>query len=347
MDKICYLHIGSPKTGSTSIQAACFRNRTLLESRSILYPGGHRRHNALVSAFHAEASGLRFNQLHKDLSQPGVAEGLIDQEMEQVAASGARRVLYSNELLLGQVNHLDLVGLRDRLQPHFAQIRVLCYLRDPYKLLISRAQEVIKSGARTYRNVVAQPPVMDMAGLSAYARVFGQQALILRNFDDIVASKVPLLADCLGTILPGIMLQGFEHTGVKNASLSLEAALIMSGLNAHHGLKSDWAGRHLRAHQLRGVGQTKFTLPRTAVLAVRDKLLAQYEILHGYRLNFSPPDWEALPDPQPDWSEQTLEQVALLMNSLSGAGERLGARKGGKGTGSAARRTIKNKGEKT
>lgn len=327
MAKTCYLHIGSPKTGSTTLQAWCFRNKAALEARGVLYPGGHRRHNALLTAFHADAANLRFNRTGENLAEHGAGVALLAAEFAEVAASPAPRVIYSNENFFGKAGQLDLAGLHDLLRQHFDEIRVICYLRDPYKLLISRAQEQVKSGVRTYQAVVAAPPVLDMARLQDFIALFGRAALELRNFDAVVAGDSSLTGDFMNCIQPGISLEGLQETGTQNVGLSLEAALLVSGLNERHGLKGDWDGRHLRLGALRGIGSTRFGLPRAAVLAVRERLLAQYGHLQAAGLAFTPPDWQALPDPQPDWSPQVLEQIALAMNAL--AARRAKKQKGG------------------
>ena len=38
MDKVVYLHIGTPKTGSSAIQFFCGNNRKLLKEKGVAYP---------------------------------------------------------------------------------------------------------------------------------------------------------------------------------------------------------------------------------------------------------------------------------------------------------------------
>lgn len=209
MPKTCYLHIGSPKTGSTSIQAWCFRNKAALEGKGLLYPGTQQRHNALLSEFHKHPEELRFNRMGTDLSQDGAARAELTAEYAEAAASSAQAVLYSNENFLGQARQIRLKALQQELAQQFGELRILCYLRDPYKLLVSRAQEQVKSGVRTYEKVVARPPVLSMDTLQDYARVFGKEALVLRNFDKLNAAGTPLLQDCLEAVLPGLSAEEF------------------------------------------------------------------------------------------------------------------------------------------
>lgn len=323
MKQVCYLHIGSPKTGSTSLQALCFRNRKLLEKGGLLYPGEHKRHNALVSAFHKKAHELRFNRLKVDLSKNGLANDILDDEIQTAKSSTAQNVLFSNEVLLGQAHELDLKLMFERMNKEFDEVRVLCYIRDPYRHLISRCQENVKSGVRTYESICRKPPVLDMRALDAFVDVCGREALILKNFDGLRSEGGSLTEDFLQTVLPDdSVLEELQEVKQQNVGITLEAALLLSGINAKYGLNGDWSGRHVKTKDFKDIGSTPFSIPSHAVLAARDDLLEQYEYLNSLGLTFLPPDWNALPDVKPDWSHDTLEQISLWINDLAGKSDR-------------------------
>lgn len=321
MAKTCYLHIGSPKTGSTSIQAWCFRHKAQLEAQGLLYPGDNRRHDALLSEFHDNASIMRFNQVGRDLTKNGASRELIQADYAEAEASAAQTVFFSNENFLSQSRRIRKEALHRDLTGQFEEVRLLGYMRDPYQMMLSRAQEYIKSGVLTYAQVVDQPPVLGMGGLEEYTRIFGKEAVILRDFDALKASGRPLLEDCLEVLLPGISMEGFDKPRAHNPGLSLEAGLLISALNRRHGYDADWAGRHLQMRVMRNIGTTPFTLPPEAVRSAYGMLMRQYELMDQAGMSFTPPDWDSLPEARPDWSEQTLEQVALAMNRLAGAGK--------------------------
>lgn len=318
MPGTCYLHIGTPKTGSTSLQAWCAHNKDELARRGILYPGSQKRHNALVSEVFDAPEKLRFNKTGIDYSDAATRRDTLAADFAEVRASRAVRTLYSNEVFVLHARKLDLDRLRNTLAAHHDAIRVLAFVRDPYKQLISRAQEIIKSGVRTYEQVCDRPPLMNVAeALQLYREAFGAEALVLRSFDETVAEPRGLTGGFLDMIQPGIDLNGFENISVMNPSLSLEAALILSGLNRDHSFSRDWAGRYLRPEMVAGIGQTKFDLPADSVLMRRDALLVQYDALARMGLHFTPPDWDALRDPQPDWGPDTMARIATSMNALA------------------------------
>lgn len=324
--KTCYLHIGSPKTGSTSVQTWCFKNKDVLEQQGLLYPGTWNRHNAILAAFHPDPGTLRFSNVQTELSSTDGAKKVLESEFTEISASAADTVVFSNENFLNASDKLDLVGLRDALRQHFATIRILCYVRDPFKMLISRSQEQVKSGVSTFQAVCARPPVLQMRKLTVYLDVFGRDAINLQNFDEVI--KTQALSDhFVQTMKPGLDIASAEDTAAQNASLSLEAALIMSGLNESHGYKRNWQDRKLQVAHLRGIGSTPFGLPPDAILSVKDKLLEQYDLLAAAGMEFTPPDWDALPQVKPNWSSQTLEQVALAMNALAQKANRKGNRR--------------------
>jgi len=48
-DNVILLHIGAPKTGTTSIQRACFLKKSELRAFGILYPGPYDNHSRAVA----------------------------------------------------------------------------------------------------------------------------------------------------------------------------------------------------------------------------------------------------------------------------------------------------------
>lgn len=316
MTRICHLHIGSPKTGSTTIQDWCSANKAALRDAGILYPGTFRRHNALLSAVHDDPSSLRFNRQGQNYDDLDVRGTALRDEFAEAQDTSIRHVIYSNENFLGKVQRIDLPRLRQLLDAQFDQVKVICYLRDPFKMLVSRAQEQVKSGVSTYEQVCARPPVLNIGGIDQFEKVFGRDALVLINFDDVV-SRGALTASFLDAIEPGCAPDGLEEVTAKNASVSLEAAMILSGLNVEHSYHRKWSERFLKNTAVQDIGQTKFALPRKSVQKVQDKLMKQYDQLAALGLNFKVPDWKALPEATPNWSPKVMQQIAELLNAMA------------------------------
>jgi hypothetical protein len=117
---LCVLHIGSEKTGTTSIQRYFSDNRTahlregFLYPRSAAYPGDH-VHRKLSDAVRAgqNLEGLRL-------------AGRFEKECARAAENGAKVVILSSEFFHSHIRNADAIGrFHDFLARRFEQIRVV------------------------------------------------------------------------------------------------------------------------------------------------------------------------------------------------------------------------------
>lgn len=321
MNRTCYLHVGSPKTGSTSIQNWFRANRQVLEKKGILYPGGEKRHQAILSKFLDDPMGTRFHWLNQRTTLEDIRtydENAVKKMYTDIRNSPAERILISNELFVTKGRHLDFRRLKQHLSGHFDRVVVIGYVRDPLKALVSRSQEQIKSGVRTYEAVAKSPYPIPLEVFDVLLEVFGAENCLIRNFDEIRGAGVNIIEDLVHLIDPELELGPDMEFKQVNASLSLEAALVMSGLNSKYRVYNNKKSRHVRIADLRSIGATGFALPGETIQKVRPQLLAQYAYLNNeLGMNFPVPDFDAIKDPQPDWGPETMRQIALVMNMLA------------------------------
>lgn len=147
------VHIGTAKTGTTSIQHYLQVNRrTLLRDYGICYPRslGKRLSSNLAAACQRSEKPDDLRRV-LELDTPAVVEAyykrLRSDFAREVARSGARRVLISSEHLSSRLkSDDDLQRLRDFLLGVSDNIRVHIYLRRQDELLISLYSTSIKSG---------------------------------------------------------------------------------------------------------------------------------------------------------------------------------------------------------
>ena len=131
-----YLHVGLPKTGTTTIQSALADHAGDLADAGILYPRG--RHAQRAAAF--ELLGQRVPG--HDLPVAGAFDRLLD----QIAAhSGDRVVVSEEELGLCRPRHVHRVlrALRDH------RVFVVVGVRDLARTLVSAWQQSVVMGATT------------------------------------------------------------------------------------------------------------------------------------------------------------------------------------------------------
>jgi hypothetical protein len=188
------LHIGSGKTGTTSLQSFLDRNRDLLADAGWLYPRsiGRTRHaqfgvwtrpdRELGVALRERRPGTRpyddVAQLRREVPRRLLAE---------VGRTGLRQVLISDEALYGS-SVPSLERLRRFCDEQVSRLRLVCYLRRQDDHLVSRYQQVVK--VRETRTLVQRVAEMDLAAtydyharLQAWLRVVEPDELVVRRFE--------------------------------------------------------------------------------------------------------------------------------------------------------------------
>jgi hypothetical protein len=199
----CILHIGCPKTGTTSLQQFLTLNREFLLSQGVLYPRSllerpeELLHTALASYALEESRPRLRGELFAAQRQQRtlmLREHLQAAFMEELAlhAGKLKTIILSNEhlelLLLAEA---ELVRLKDLLAPHCSRLTVLVYLRRQDRIATSMYSSALRAGQGKPpilpQNPVRMPrrPMYEYHRmLSLWSRVFGREHLQIRLYED-------------------------------------------------------------------------------------------------------------------------------------------------------------------
>ncbi|MFO7534657.1 MAG: hypothetical protein R6X19_03070 [Kiritimatiellia bacterium] len=183
-----FLHIGHPKTGTTSIQTFLLANRQTLRAQGVLYPetGLHDSAHRLISpAFYSAAALEDQAPLH------------MTRLLKEIAESGCRTVILSFEGFCGD-NPACFTALRDRIdttviyyvrrQDHIAESRYAQHVR-------SFLMQEIRPAALAIRQKGFLPDYLRV--LRLYEAVFGRDRLAVRVFEREALVGRDLITDFL------------------------------------------------------------------------------------------------------------------------------------------------------
>lgn len=239
--KDIYLHIGTEKTGTTTIQAFLHANRDRLGARGVLYPqtAGARNHTllALYAARYPRVADL--GRQHRVLSEElrdAWAGPFAARLREEIAAFDGHSVMLSNEHCWSRLLFTDAIGrLRELLEPVARSFRVLVYFRPQDELLWSSYSTSVKSGAIRPFAVPAgamQRNFQYLAVLDDWSTIFGREAIHARVFDR--DRLLPGVLEAEVCAFAGIDdVSGWRRVEQQNPSLDFKHMEFLRRLNKH------------------------------------------------------------------------------------------------------------------
>lgn len=231
MKKRLILHIGSPKTGTTSIQWLLHQKQDILREHGINFSRTHRKHishNRVVPEF-----------------REGRASEFCDQLAEEIETSDCPLHIVSSELFFRPAAaRMMAPGLAEFLPPALREATtVVCYLRRHDLYLEALYKQLVKNG-----KIVPAPQafiethlrrITYSKSLTHYAAAFGQERMVVRPFERQAFPGGDVTRDFadLAGIPRGIDLQ-LESDGSMNRTLSAELTELLGNLAQHSSLNT-------------------------------------------------------------------------------------------------------------
>lgn len=234
------VHIGIPKTGTTSIQDFLAENADVLKNHKIAVPHlfGARNH-FLLAAFCADdgragqfpmPSGA-FGEQPEKYWKRKFARRLI-QELKSYGS--ATNVVFSSEHLASRlVLRREIERLHELLSPFFEEISIELYLRRQDRLAQSRRSTALKAGFMPECVGVNPPAFYDFKRLlDVWSEVFGRENIKVHNFDRLIVSHGSIVQHFAGQ-LELLKDESLVYASKKNESLTLQAQQLLRLINKH------------------------------------------------------------------------------------------------------------------
>lgn len=236
------LHIGTEKTGTTTIQEFLHLNRNLLADKGIYFPKsiGMRNHRPLASwclSYEKDATYLKMNNLTEMAQRKAWREDFLAKFEEEISGlkPEIKQVIITSEhfsSLLNDPGEIEI--LKHLLNKWFTDIKVVIYLRRQDSLMVSKYSTACKEGY-IIKNILPHPAklrhfVNYQNLLGKWSIIFGKESITPRIFNPAGFINHDLLQDFIRVCkLPENM--DYQIPENKNVSFSETAQEIMQCFN--------------------------------------------------------------------------------------------------------------------
>lgn len=232
------LHIGTGKTGTTSIQVRLKAAREELLRRGYCYPQtwGPQHHSQLVQLMDPARHGALETEEGEEPELPPAetVEAAMAGELQRLPEH-VHSVVYSSELLYG--NSLTPGGvarLKASLDAHFDRYMVICYIRRQDERAVSGYSTLLKDG-HTWQDPLelseGKLRLLDYAAnLAPWAEAFGLDSMLVRVFERDALLEGDVVTDFLRVTGIG-HLEASEEVLSRNPSLSAPALEFLRRVN--------------------------------------------------------------------------------------------------------------------
>lgn len=316
MPKICYLHSGMHKTGSSSIQeslhAASLSNPVYLkETKDIKCQNGKIpvNHSGLLYAVFSKDRYTNPTFLQRGQGKEDIDEMVarFSDFLEQFFSTTSADVIISGEGVV-RLKDDEFKALITYLKKYFEKVVIIAYIRSPWSFMNSALQQRVKGGLKRLNPNSLYPRYRDR--FEAQTKAVPSSDIRFFKFDPATFPKGDIVRDFAKRIDTSIPENAIIKT---NESLSLEACSL---LFTHNKLYKTKPGptvltvREFMFKALSPIGTSKIRLARRVITPILD---AHAEDLAWMEDKLGDSLAEDLPEPGPNdiASENDLMRIAL------------------------------------
>ncbi len=239
--KRLYLHIGTEKTGSTSIQFACAMNHERLRKAGFLYPRvpGERNHVRLTlyAIDHGRSADLRPRAgLGLDRDYERFKHEFQHSLLQEISQSSCSAVVLSNEHLSSRLHRIEEINrLAEIVREITDDMKIIVYLRPQHELAASAYSTSVKSGSTEELELPIddkQPYFNYALMLDPWASVFGEGNISVRIYNRLQMPTGDVVKDFLSAI--GFEIPAdFEYPPDRNPALDEKTIRFLLWFNRH------------------------------------------------------------------------------------------------------------------
>ena len=298
-----YLHIGSMKTGTTTLQKFLSVNRQTLINKGLRYPGKGLEHHSLITYFQEDAAKLPRLYRHFSAEKIAAIRDRAIKALTEELENSSEHIIISSEYL-GHADQALIAKIQSFFSTYFDEIIAIYFVRDPVGLYQSLTQQGLKASSNI--RPPAQFKYRFRETIEAWASLFPIKVLGHDRRHDVVESFCNTLP---------LNVQDFTRIDRQNETMPIEKMKLLEKLQAQ--LYPDQQNRlkpHFRSliHKVYETGHPPRLKPEAAKIIYQNHQSNYLWLKNEYGIEFARA-CEAQ-DLKPEWLEKfsgnlTLEDV--------------------------------------
>lgn len=333
----CFLHIGTEKTGTTTIQNYFDINRSQLLESGFIYPAttGKTNHFKLaIAAYNQErldelTRGIGIQTCDNLLRWQKKTVNKLKNEVDSIKKRhrNVKAIVFSSEHLQSRLQNseeiLSLKEILDKLE--IDEVRIIMYLRRPAEIANSLYSTAVISGASALAPPMPEDPYWNNIcnhknTIERFSSVFGESAIIPRLFARDELTNNSVLDDITNII--GIPVGDYTIPDRQNERLSTTGIRILKKINEKIPLSIDGKPNTTRSKLVseiqKNFSDNKYIMPRHLYEAYDSEFLSSNEWV---RRKFFPEKKNLFPVDIPleenvIISNREIENIATLIVSI-------------------------------
>ena len=240
------LHIGTEKTGTTSIQEFLKKNIVRLRDNGVYVPRspmvGYGNHRWIPLIANNEDFTDDFVIIQNFKSLEDRKEKISEKRIELIdecrnAAASCKTLIFTSEHFQSRLRTIEEIQrLKSLVEELASSIRILIYIRDPLKAAVSRLSTALKCGGTPVG--LPSPQAQSIEKLYNYAQIiarwqvcFPDAEIIVRRFERSFLEKGDVVIDFCSQVIDEFSEDEYELLKPSNQTLSLSGMALLRKLN--------------------------------------------------------------------------------------------------------------------
>lgn len=291
-----FVHIGHPKTGTSSIQETFTASASVLEDYGVFHYAGYIDHHPIARRMH------KASQRYHDI-------GVYKRFFAAAAATRCETGFFSSETLI-RLQPDEIAAMVEQFRTVAEEIKVLIYVRHPVGYTVSATHQAVRLG-QSLAALEKKPRLVDLKRiLPRWRDAMGADNLIVRPFERAQMVNGDAVDDVLAVLGAGAAADRLTRSQ-RNEGLSVLGIHVLDRVNQLQGRP---LGRPniLRINTLAG---PRYVLPQETLDHARELAVPHLEYLEAeFGITLSEPP--QTPSPPLSLSPEELDTLAALINEL-------------------------------